>query len=204
MRWLFRLLRTLMAFVLAVVALLLTAAIVVLLKPDWRTQAIDRGLESATGWKWSFEATKVGWNHFAADGVFVIQGAQGVQAEHLDFRIETLRMVREQALVVESGSIDGALIDLSTIPPAALGLTREQLRYLPAVADRNEAADLLVEAALGRFAAQGVPFELSNLTVSGSALLPEGRGFEFVILIDEANSAALQEARWTVKSATFH
>jgi hypothetical protein len=203
MKWIFKLVRTLLAFVLALVALALTAVVVVMLKPDWRMQVVDRTLEEATGWKWSFDTTEMGWNRFAGTGVFVLQGAQGVQAEAIDLKVDFLAVAQARTLEVSTGEISGALIDLSSTPPAALGLSAAELNAIPRGRAEPQAADLLVEAALGRLAAQGVPFHFQNLTVNGIVLLPQTRGLEFEVFVVEATSEALHQAEWEVRSAVF-
>jgi hypothetical protein len=197
--------RFLFSLIVAFLAVVLTVGLVLAFNRDWQRDLVESALERRTGLQWSIEKA---WfarpDHFRAEEVFALKGIEGVEVGVVDLRFDLGRSLGTEEIVVAGGRLERLVLDLSTMPPEALGLTAAQLaRGTPGREATLAAVSDLTEFALMRVEAAGLTVELNDLAVDGVVLLPGGRQLRFSQTIQHAVSGDTAEMRLSIHAAEY-
>lgn len=200
-----RLVRFVLSFVLAAIAVVLTGVVILSFQHDWQRELIDGALEQQTGMQWDFEEAYFERpNRLSAKTVFVLQDAQGVEVESIRLDFDLGRSLGTDEVVVRQGAIEALRLDLSAVPAEAFGLNERQLaRGVPDREQTLEAVRQLTELALTRVAAMGLQLELNDLVVTGQVFLPGDRQLLFAETIRHARTDDPASLRFEIDSAEF-
>ncbi len=199
------LLRFLASLFFAVIALVLTAGLVLYFKRDWQRSLIEASIEARTSLQWQFEEAYFEKPHrLRASSIFALKGSEGVEAAELELEINWARSWTGDFVAVSGGRIHALRLDLSNISPAALGLSEEALRSaVPPERQSRQAVGYLIDAALRRLAVEGANAEIENLEIDGSVFLPFARELRFALTLRHARTSRPEDAQFQVHLAEF-
>lgn len=197
--------RFILSFLFALLALVLTAVLVLYFKRDWQRELLDAALEARTGLQWQFgEAYFERADRFRGSSVFALKGSEGVELRSVELDFDLGRSWSGDWIAVESGVLEGVSLDLSGISSSLLGLSPEILRQaMPSEEQTIEAVKILAEEAVRRIGEAGYQLEIEDLEVEGAISLPFNRLLQYSLTLHYANSRQADQSRLEVHAAEY-
>lgn len=184
-----------LAVMLAFIATLVTLAVIFLFNDSWQKAVFEQIVaEGATPTRrWQVEGVRLRPTEVSLRGVYVLEGAMGMEARTLSIRGPFWQSVLTGQLHIEGGELEGVFLDLSGIPPERTG-NAEWWANLQAAAKDPAFWSSQVGRWLGYLEGQNVHLKIENVTVDGTVHLP-GEVFVPIQLELEYAETGAAEAR---------
>lgn len=178
--------RFLFKLVLAVAAAALTVLVIIYWLPDLQKSLLKHFLEKDIRRSYQVEHFQVRHNGIEIDGVFVLDGGNGLQLDALKLEGNVLRSVLRRKLTFDGGYVEGLFIDLSLLRQGEMIDLNDYLRSSSQTTRENWLGTQL-QRVLAVIPQNNWQYEIRNVPVEGS-LLMEDFYLEFDLLIEEATA----------------
>ena len=170
--------------VLAVAAAALTVLVVIYWIPDLQKSLLNHYLDQDIRRSYQIDHFQVRHNGIDLEGVFVLDGGNGLQLDQLKLEGNVLRSAMRKKFKADGGYIKGLFIDLSLLRQGEMIDLNDYL-LSSSQATRESWLAMQLQRALAVLPQNNWQYEIRNVRVDGS-LLMEDLYLEFDLLIEEA------------------
>jgi len=183
-----RVIRFSVKFLMAVLAVGLTFAIIFFLTPSWQQSVVEKVLESDTGRQWQVEAVELTPVGIEAAGVFVLQEGAGVEVSQASLSGPVWQIPFTRVVRIESGELRGLVLDLTHVRVGNTA-TRDWETFLKRISSDTDFWEERIGLLLHKARESGWGLEAQNLAVTGTVLMPGNELIPLEIMILHADSA---------------
>lgn len=186
-------------FLLALMAVAITFAVLLWLNPAWQKRAIEAALSADSARQWQIGELACGLERIQASDVFVLDGKAGIEVSAFSIHGPMWKMLLTRRIEVESGELAGLFIDVSQVRVGDVTSSDYQA-FLQRVGSDADFWRERTGLVLSKLAAAGWHSHLRNVDVEGQVLMPGGNLVPLNLKIIEADSRELSGIQLRVAS----